>query len=310
MATLINIRLYKMQIDMQKITLWEIVKALSTVVVVAVFSVKLFMIPTSLTIDFPMLLSLLLALFSVGLSALFYFKATDSSNKFYDNTHKFTRDIAQLLAKMESGFGERLRNLDEGYTSMRGYFQVEKTSSAAGVDTKYFEEVKKKLEAENEEYKRTVNERSVIIDELIEKSQLDKTDKDEISKRLKDKEFEILEMQNEIKKLNSNITVARFKNKNVDANKMRLSTKTGMDQYAMREVIKKIRTEEWSHMSSRSIRANFNSLIDNLHPAFLEDLNDCGYFENLSLTIKGVDYLRGLVESESADCKQKTNARL
>jgi len=100
-------------------TLLDWVKAISTIVVVGVISYKIYLTPISLTVDFPTLLSLLLALFSVGLAALFYFKATETSNTFYDNTYNFTKDIAQLLIKIESGFGEKLRNLDEGYAAMR-----------------------------------------------------------------------------------------------------------------------------------------------------------------------------------------------
>ena len=69
------------------------------------------------------LLSLLLAVFSVALSVAFYFKANESSNHFYDNTYKFTKDISELLGRIESGFGERLRHLDEGYTNMVERFE-------------------------------------------------------------------------------------------------------------------------------------------------------------------------------------------
>ena len=71
--------------------------------------------------DFPTFLSLFLSLFSVGLAALFYFKATDTSNSFYDNTYKFTQEIAGLLVKIESGFGEKLSHLDDAYKGMRDY---------------------------------------------------------------------------------------------------------------------------------------------------------------------------------------------
>jgi len=79
------------------------------------------MMPLTMTMDTSTLLSLLLALFSVALSALFYFKATDTSNAFYDNTYKFTKEIAELLVKIESGFGEKLRHLDEGYKNTRSF---------------------------------------------------------------------------------------------------------------------------------------------------------------------------------------------
>ncbi|SBS32257.1 hypothetical protein MAQ5080_02208 [Marinomonas aquimarina] len=126
-----------------KIGLWEWVKAISTLAIVGVFSYKVYLTPINLTVDFPTLLSLLLALFSVALAALFYFKATETSNTFYDNTYNFTKDIAQLLVKIESGFGERLRNLDEGYTSMRDSLQHYGSKPNDDV-----EETKKKIETE------------------------------------------------------------------------------------------------------------------------------------------------------------------
>ena len=97
-----------------KNTLWEISKSACLAIATIVLSIKVINSPFSINLDAATLISLLLALFAIWLSALFYFKATETSNAFYDNTYKFTRDVAQLLAKMESGFGERLKNLDEG----------------------------------------------------------------------------------------------------------------------------------------------------------------------------------------------------
>jgi hypothetical protein len=51
--------------------------------------------------DFSQLLSLLLAFFSIVLSAAFYFKATESSNKFYDRTFEHTRTLLELLSRIE-----------------------------------------------------------------------------------------------------------------------------------------------------------------------------------------------------------------
>ena len=70
----------KLSEDIQKSknSLWEWVKAISTLVIVGVGSYKVYLTPIDLTVDFPTLLSLLLALFSVALAALFYFKATET----------------------------------------------------------------------------------------------------------------------------------------------------------------------------------------------------------------------------------------
>lgn len=64
--------------------------------------------------DFNNLLSLILALFSIWLSISFYFKATDQSNEFYDNSLTLTKDLSVLLGRIESQFGENLRHLEQG----------------------------------------------------------------------------------------------------------------------------------------------------------------------------------------------------
>src|SRR5688500_20145424 len=81
-------------------------KAIVILLLSGVVAYKMIITPISLAMDFYALLSLLLALFSVALSALFYFKATDTSNAFYDNTYKYTKDKAELLVRIKSGYGE------------------------------------------------------------------------------------------------------------------------------------------------------------------------------------------------------------
>ncbi|MEW9183684.1 hypothetical protein AB2553_25725 [Bacillus mycoides] len=58
-------------------------------------------------------LSIILALFSIGLSVAFYFKSTDQSNKFYDDTVKFTKDTSTILGEIQAGFGEKLTHLSQ-----------------------------------------------------------------------------------------------------------------------------------------------------------------------------------------------------
>ena len=39
-------------------------------------------------------------------------KATDTSNNFYDNSYKFTKEISEILGRIEAGFGEKLKHID------------------------------------------------------------------------------------------------------------------------------------------------------------------------------------------------------
>lgn len=69
-------------------------------------------------LSFTDVLSLFLALFSIGISVAFYFKATDTSNEFYNNNYRFTQEMSKILAKIDSGFTEQLKNIHETQSHM------------------------------------------------------------------------------------------------------------------------------------------------------------------------------------------------
>lgn len=265
--------------------LWDWVKAICAVVLTAVVANKIYTTPTTITVDFPTLLSLLLGLFSVGLSALFYFKATDTSNAFYDNTYKFTKDIAELLVKIESGFGERLRHLDEGYSSMRNYFQGAGPHRQADV-----EKTKEKLESEQQEIDKVRAERDRIIQQLIERSQLQQAEKDQITKQLRSKEEELAHSQSEMAKLNRRLTVDRV---------MRRSGKEALDldspaaQYTYEKVVRKMGTQRVIDAPSGYLSKRFDDLSSELPRGYIDDLEARGVFEN-GLTDLGIKWLKDI----------------
>lgn len=264
--------------------LWEWAKAISTLVLVGVIAYKIFVTPTSLTVDFPTLLSLLLALFAVALSALFYFKATDTSNAFYDNTYKFTRDIAQLLVKIESGFGERLRHLDEGYSSMRNYLQSVPSKQPDDV-----ERTKKKLESEEQEVEKVVAERNKIIEQLVERSHLQLEEKGRIVSQLKAKEEELAQFQREIAKLNRRLALERASRRS--ARESAPDLQSGISDFTFHQVVKKIGVEKVLGSSISAIRKSFAEIENELPRGYIEDLEGQGLFED-GLTFSGVKYLK------------------
>lgn len=141
--------------------------------------------------DFNALLSLILAIFAIGLSVAFYFKATDTSNLFYDNTYKFTKEISEILGRIEAGFGERLRHLDEGYSGLINKFDN-------GHAEQNIKETKEEIEKEKQKLKSEIEERNQILNSLIEKAQLEQHEKQEIRRQLKEKEVEISKQNREI----------------------------------------------------------------------------------------------------------------
>lgn len=268
-----------------KAGLWEWVKAISTVILVALVAYKIYSTPTTLNIDFPTLLSLLLALFSVALSALFYFKATETSNAFYDNTYKFTRDIAQLLVKIESGFGERLRNLDEGYSSMRSYLQNIPAKQGDSV-----EKTKQKLETEQQEIEKVIAERNEIVQQLVERSHLEQEEKEKVLAELRAKEEELVEAQREVSKLNKRLFVERMNKKRERANP---DLNDGMAGFTLSHVIEKLGRGRILEGSPTSIRRHFDAISNELPRQYLDDLERHGLFED-GLTPSGLRYLREL----------------
>lgn len=141
--------------------------------------------------DFNALLSLLLAIFAIGLSVAFYFKATDTSNLFYDNTYKFTKEISEILGRIEAGFGERLRHLDEGYSGLINKFDN-------GHSEQNIKETKEEIEKEKQKLKAEIQERNNILNSVIEKAQLEQHEKEEIRRQLRDKEIEISKQNREL----------------------------------------------------------------------------------------------------------------
>ena len=57
------------------------------------------------------ILSMLLAFFSIFISIFFYFKADETSSRFYDSSYEFMKEQSELLGRIEERFGEKFENL-------------------------------------------------------------------------------------------------------------------------------------------------------------------------------------------------------
>lgn len=270
-----------------KSTLWDWVKAISTIMVVAVISHKIYLTPINLTVDFPTLLSLLLALFSVGLAALFYFKATETSNTFYDNTYNFTKDIAQLLIKIESGFGEKLKNLDEGYAAMRSQLQSSPYQNGETEDTK------QKIKGEKQEIEKVIEERNKIVSNLLERSHLEQEEKEKVLAELAEKERELESSQRELNKMNKRLFIDRLKNR-----EHRDDFESGLERYTFRRVIKEIGVDRILHLSPIGVKKKVDEILSDVPHQYIEDLERNGYFDN-GITRDGVEFIRELARKNA-----------
>lgn len=85
--------------------------------------------------NFSQLLETVLALFSIGLSATFYFKATETSNNFYDRTYLLTKDLFEILGRMDERFAERLEGIHEDTSDLRREFSRSENQKRTSVAT-------------------------------------------------------------------------------------------------------------------------------------------------------------------------------
>jgi len=177
------------------------VKSIVIIALTGVFCYKVIQTPLNLQFDFTSFLSLLLALFSVGLAAMFYFKATDSSNTFYDNTYKFTRDIANLLVRIESGFGEKLRHLDEAYKGMQDRFNQLPNRLEIS-------DAKKEVKKEEKELEKIIKEKEKLIEDLVSKAQLRHEEKKQFLDALREKEEALNDARQELSFFKHRLSIA------------------------------------------------------------------------------------------------------
>ena len=118
------------------------------------------------------ILSTLLAFFSIFISVFFYFKADETSSKFYDSSYRFMKDISVTLGKIEERFGEKLNSLND------------KVSHLDRERKKVSEEIEDKQE-----------DKDRMINELMEKANLNAEEKAAYKKELEKKEMEIAQLQ-------------------------------------------------------------------------------------------------------------------
>jgi glutathione peroxidase-family protein len=175
------------------------IKDILLIALIIVITWKLIDSKISINIEsfsFTDILSVMLAFFAIALSAAFYFKATDTSNLFYDNTYKFTKEMSEILGRIEAGFGERLKHIDEGYNGLKDKFDN------IPFDVKAAKEEEKK---EEEHIKKQESERQKIILDLMEKARVAGNEKEELLTQLQNYTSELDSSRIDLQKLQRKI---------------------------------------------------------------------------------------------------------
>ncbi len=259
-------------------------------IITLVFSYKILVNEIDINIknvDYVTLLSFILAFFSIVLSMMFYFKSNDSSNKFYDNTYKFTKDISIILGRIEAGFGEKLQNLDKNYSGLSSKIETNNKSVTVGEveETKSDKnEIQKNLATE---YK----ERNEIISNLIEKATIDSQEKESIKNNLREKEKTILELSKNLESLQKRL---RFQENNYLFNDI----PSRLIEWIKRKIIKLENYQELPKYGTLRLSEQIKKIIPDPQSMVYHDLLKSGLInENGDLTIKGSRIIREITRT-------------
>ena len=244
---------------------------------------------SALKLDVGTLLSVLLALFAIALSVAFYFKATDTSNLFYDNTYKFTKDISEILGRIEAGFGERLRHLDEGYSGLRD--TVARLPFDPAAASKAIEQEEKgvvKLEAEKQR----------LLDEIADKAKLQDVERKQLFDSLAGKDAELRNARAEIASLRRQVLGSSVHPESAAPNRALLLER--VRGYLSAPKQRALFTGSLATVDA--MRERFAEVKEVLHPAFIRDLGLLGMLgADGRLNSIGVRWLRRFVQSGPED---------
>lgn len=164
------------------------------------------------TFEFSTVLSLLLAFFAIGISIAFYFKSTDSSNKFYHDSHIFTQHMRESISRMETGFTEKLAYIGEQMTK-KVALESDKTGKVVELSTliETIFDNSNLAEEEREKFRARLKDKNEdefkdILEELLQKTKIQSPVKDTLKSQILLKDSQIRNLENELnylKKRNS-----------------------------------------------------------------------------------------------------------
>ncbi|CDU04331.1 conserved hypothetical protein [Vibrio coralliirubri] len=266
----------KNTIEKESILTLKNIRDVIVLVFFGVLAFKLFSMDLSLNIEeftFTDLLSMLVAFFAIALSIAFYFKATDTSNRFYDNSYAFTREVSEILGRIEAGFGERLKHLDEGYSGIRDRFdQLPFDNAQANAELE-----KEKAEIESKE-----NEQKELLENLAKRAKLAESEKEELFSHIKQVSDELDEAKRETRRLQRSIRMHSVDNES---------------RYEPLEYLTKFlsdrRDSDISPNSPRnSIEMQFHRHANELPRRLFRQLETNGFIDDNGLTSEAIDFMR------------------
>lgn len=135
------------------------------------------------------IVSILLAFFSITIAILFYFKADETSSKFYVKSYDFMKDVSVTLGKIEERFGGKLDNINNTLLHLNTEKQ-EKVSA---------------LEAAEKS-------RENLFSEIVDRKDISKEEEEKLKKEINKKNMEIKKLRQSLASLEKKVDLIQKKN--------------------------------------------------------------------------------------------------
>ena len=227
------------------------------------------------------LLSMILAISAIALSAAFYFKADESSKNFYNNSYGFTKNISELLGRIEERFGAQLVSLNQGYDVLSKRFD------AVPIDVKAVKEEQRK---EVETIEKNENEYQQIIEGLMVKAKLDDSQMNEMKKSMANLVSEVDRAKSELAKHQASLENGEISPLAISDELFTSLVGLVRDNFSLDDVDLPL-----SHIarkfSNLYVRGKIGSRV-------LSEMSTMGLCHNGSLTLKGAKFLRTAINAQ------------
>jgi hypothetical protein len=162
----------------------RLLREIALTIVLAYLGIKLFSGELGLNfskLSSSELVNLLLAFFSIALSAAFYFAATSQSNQFYDNVNKFSKDTSELLGRLD----EQVKNLGGRQTELKDSIDKHYYAGSKGGNA---ENAKEEITAQAKVAEETL---AKLVSEMLDKTNLSAPERASFESKLKEKDAEL-----------------------------------------------------------------------------------------------------------------------
>lgn len=249
----------------------RLIRELAFVVVLSYLGIKVF--SGELSLDFTKLsaselVSMLLAFFSIALSAAFYFAATNSSNQFYDNISKFNKDTSELLGRVD----EKVNSVNNRQDELRDSFNKHYSQQPS-------DKLVEKKAATEQKIKDAENAWNDLLKGILNSAQVDPSEKDRLENELRSRDAELSELREQ-------------------SSRLKLRSRRPITRHTKQQ-IKKIGLEEAVSLSPKELLFR---LADDGVSAYRRDLEMLGYITSQRIssidevTEDGVQFITDLLE--------------